>query len=514
MSRKKNSILNASSGIIVYFIKTILSFITRTVFIYILGKEYLGLDSLILNTVMMLSIAELGISSAISFSLYEPLAKNNLEKVSTIMSLYKKAYFLVGTFILIAGVVLSIFLPSFISDISNFENVYLIFYLYLVNTALSYFISYKDILLSADQKTYKITKYSLASSIILSASQIIILLFTKNYILYLIMNLIVNLGYRSIVNRHIGRNYLGVSFNSKNSVEKVEKKSIIKNVKALFFHKIGGYIVNGTDSLIIAKFVGIGAVGMYANYLMIVTVASSLISQTFNSLIPSFGNLLTMKDNNKSYHIFEQMNILNFVLSGLASLLIAICINDFILLWIGPKYILSSVTVILITISFFLTTMRISSFIAKSAAGLFDVDKYTPIIQSIVNLVFSLLLVGPLGLNGIILGTIISSILLPSWQRPYIVYKFIFKRSSKVYFLNYFKDTILLITCYLALMMIGHEIELMFNSMFVVLMLKAVVTVIGFASLSVLIHHKNMLFMDAIRVLTKIPKKLLRRNNK
>lgn len=250
---------------------------------------------------------------------------------------------------------------------------------------------------------------------------------------------------------------------------------------------------------------------MYANYLILVAVIGSLINQMFNALIPSLGSLLSTKNIDKSYRIFEQMNVFNFIVSGLGSLLIAICINDFILLWIGSGYVLSNTTVVLITISFFLSTMRMSSYIAKSAAGQFDIDKYTPMIQAAINLVCSLALVTPLGINGIILGTIISSVALPSWQRPYIAYRFIFKRSARIYFSNYLKYAILLVVSYLVLTVAGQGIGLISDNIIFTLVSKAIVTIVVFVSLLTLTSRNNPIFKGVVKLILATLGRLFKR---
>lgn len=243
-SRTKNSIFNVGTGFFNTITKTIITFVTRTVFIKILGETYLGLNGLLTNILSMLSIAELGIGTAISFSLYKPIADKNNNKINTLMTFYKKAYRVIGIVIFVFGIILIPFLKFILGENANIDNIYLIYMLYLISTVFTYFISYKEVLIIADQKNYKLTKTNFLFDVILNSIQMLLLILFRNFIIYLIAQIIIEIFRRICINRLISKEYITISFDSKDKIAEEDKKVLIKNVKAMFLHKIGDYSIN------------------------------------------------------------------------------------------------------------------------------------------------------------------------------------------------------------------------------------------------------------------------------
>lgn len=435
-TRTKKSFFNAFSNFIIMMLKTILAFITRTVFIKYLGEEALGLNGLFSNILSMLSLAELGIGTAINFSLYKPLAEKDEKRISILMSFYRKVYRIVGIVELIIGIILIPALKYIIKDISSIDNCYLIYILYLINTSTSYFISYKETLINADQNGYKLTIINLLSLIILNVSQIIFLIITRNFLIYLIIQIVISFFQRIITNIYISKKYKSINFKSKEKLNDNDKKCITKNVKAMFFHKIGDYCINGTDNLIISTMINLSTVGIYSNYLMIINMLNGFVTNAFNGITASLGNLVAKENDEKKDEVFKKLYFISFLLYGFCSVCLINVLTTFMTLWIGEKYCLNMLLTIIIVFNFYLTGIRVPVHIMKSASGLFDVDKFTPIIQSIVNLIISIILAKYIGLLGILLGTLISSLILPVWQRPYLVYKYVIHKTSKNYFVN------------------------------------------------------------------------------
>lgn len=486
--RTQKAALNIGSNLIVQIFKTIMSFVTRTIFIYCLGKEALGLNGLFTNILSMLSLAELGVGTAINFSLYEPLAKNDDKKISVLMSFYKKTYKIIGFIVLILGFVLIPFLPFFIKDISNISNVYSIYLLFLANTVSSYFISYKETLIAADQKNYKLTKINTFFLFFTSVVQVIILLLFKKFVLYLCSQFVIQFIQKIVINRFISNEYKNISFNSTKEVDVKDMKIIKKNIKAMMFHKIGDYCINGTDNLIISSFINIVTVGIYSNYLTILSLLTSFTTLFFNNLTSSVGNLIVTESDEKRYDIFKKINFIGFIMYGYCSVILIIVFNDFMTLWIGKEYCFSFGIVLAIVISFYITGQRIAPHTLKAAAGLYDIDKFTPLIQSIINLFFSILLVRYIGILGVVLGTIISSLAVPSWQRPYIVYKYVLKKPFGIYVFNYIKNIFLL--CFICFVSYIISLYLTFDNLLCLFILKTIITTIIF-SIVILIFYRN-----------------------
>lgn len=503
--RTKKSFLNIGSNLFIMIIKTILTFVTRTIFIYCLGEEALGLNGLFTNILSMLSLAELGVSTAINFSLYEPIAKNDNKKISKLMSFYRKTYTAIGLVIAIVGVVIIPFLKYLINDINSINDVYLIYILYLINTVSTYFISYKETLINADQKKYKLAGIEFVGLVVLNVLQMIFLILTRNFIVYLVIQFFTLFVQRIIINKYITKTYENIDFHCKEKIEKKDLQIIIKNVKAMFFHKIGDYCINSTDNLIISSFINVATVGIYSNYLTVINLLNNFILIIYNGIGASLGNLVATESNEKKEDIFKKMNFIAFCIYGVCSVCLINLFNDFIKIWIGEKYCLGFYVVLVIGINFYLTGMRVPASTMKSSAGLFDVDKYTPIIQSIINLVVSIILVKKMGLIGVLIGTFISSITIPCWQRPYLIYKYVLKRSSVRYFIEYFKYILILIICTILSVFINSFIDL--NNMYIQFVLKGIITVIIFMTIVFFVYRKSGEFKYIINTVKKIIKR-------
>ena len=449
----------------------------------------------------MLSLTDLGISTAISFSLYKPLADNDKESISTLMSFYRKAYTCIGLLIGFLGIALIPFLKYIIKDIDTINDVYIIYVIYLINTVSTYLITYKETLIIADQKKYKIAGIEIIGIIILNCLQILTLMIYKNFIIYLLIQFIVLLFQRIVTNMYISNYYNDVEFNSKKSLLPDDKKSIVKNVKAMFYHKIGEYCINGTDNLIISAFISIDMVAIYSNFLMIINLFNNFITMIYNGITASLGNLIVTESNEKKEEIFNIMNFLAFVIYGGCSVCLVNVFNVFMELWIGPQYCLDMLLVVLIVVNFYLAGMRAPSSIMKSAAGEFDVDKYTPLIQSVINLVVSIALVKKVGLLGVLMGTFISSVALPSWQRPMIVYKYILQKSSLRYFIEYFKYAFITVGAGMIAYFINSSFKL--NYLLFDFLIKGVISAFVFITLFLIIYIKS----DEMKYLYKLVKR-------
>lgn len=435
--RIKNSLKNFGSGLAINLITNLLAFFSRTIFINVLGKSYLGVNGLLTNVLSMLSLAELGVGTAINFSLYKPVAEGDKKKITLLMNFYKRVYRWIGLLVFCVGLILMMFLNVIIKDPGDVKNVKLIFFIYLVNTSYSYLMSYKNTLLSANQKDYVLTSINIIFSVMITATQIIVLLIAKNYIMYLLTNMFVLFIQRLYINNKITKMYPLLREKITEELPEEDFKAIIKNVKAVMFHKIGDYCINGTDNIVISAFISVSMVGLYSNYSMIITMINGIIVMFFNSMTASLGNLMATESDEKKIEIFEIINFIAFWLFGFATICLYNLLNPFIELWLGKEFLISSAILIIVLLNYYLTGMRVPVYAVKTAAGIYDEDKYTPLIQSVVNLVLSIILVQSWGLAGVFMGTLVSSIVLPCWQRPYIVCKYALKTSSKGYFAKY-----------------------------------------------------------------------------
>lgn len=439
MSRTKSSIKNFIWAIIGQGAGLIISFVARIVFVRTLGNEYLGLSGLFTNILTMLSLAELGIGNAIIYSLYKPLAEKDTKKSNMLMQFYQKVYTIVGIIILIVGTLIIPLLPFFIKEMPNIQNINLIYFLFLLNTSMSYFFSYKRNLIIADQNRYIATIYRYSFYFLLNVAQIIYLLITHNYIGYLILQIISTLLENIFISLKADKMYPYLKSKEKIKLDFETKNEILKNTKALMMHKIGGIIVNSTDNIILSKFVGIIEVGLYSNYYLIINALNTIFGQVFNSLTASVGNLFVDSEKEKQYSVFKNINFLTFWIYSFSSICLLNLFNPFISIWLGKNYLFSIDIVLILVINFYVTGMRKSVLTFKDADGLFYKDRYKPLIESLINLVVSIVLAKKLETLGVFIGTFASTVTTSLWVEPYVLYKYGFNKKLSKYFKDYLK---------------------------------------------------------------------------
>lgn len=436
MARIKNSISNIMSSYFVFFIKTILTFIVRSVLIERIAQTYIGLNSLFTNILSILSIAELGLTNVIGFSLYKPLKEKDNNKISELMYFYKKTYSKIGIIIFMLGILLVPILPFIVKK--KIVDMYLIYIMFLINTCSLYFISYKDILISADQKAYKLTLINTLFTIFIGVGELFILYFTSNFIGYLLIQFMLNILQRIVTNRFVSNEYKSIDFNCKKDLDDASKNDIRKNIKAMFFHKIGDSMINATDNIILSAFVSIDMVSIYSNYLLVISYLTTFANMLYNGFLASLGNFIITESAERKYEIFRKTNFLGFTIFSFSSVVLFNVFNVFVEILANKNYLLPNYIVAIIILNFYIAGMRITTGNIKNAAGLFDIDKYTPIIQSVINIVVSIVLAHFYGIAGVLIGTFISGVL-PSVQRPCIVYKHILNKPVMEYFLEYGK---------------------------------------------------------------------------
>jgi O-antigen/teichoic acid export membrane protein len=498
--KTKNSIKNSFFSVITNLSSICIGLIFQAVFLKCLGSEYLGLNGLFSNIISMLGIVELGLGSAITYNLYKPLQNNDNETIKSLMLFYKKAYSLIALVIMILGLLITPFLGYFIKDLSINVNIYIVFLLFILDIVFSYLMSYKRSILYADQKNYIINIIHIFVLVFLNIIQIMFLLYTHNYYLYLVIKIVFRIVENYIIDFYVNNYYTYITDKDVKELDSEIKKDIIIKVKALFFHKIGGFIVSGTDNIIISTFLGISTVGLYSNYYLIINSVQTLFGQAIVALTPSVGHMLVEEDKTKSYSVFQKVRFANFWLATFAGTSILVIMENFICLWIGSEYLLKTSTLIILVINFFMMQMRNSYSTFKEAAGIYYEDRFVPIIESILNIVFSIILVKYLGIDGVFIGTIISGLCLWCFSYPKYVYKNLFSRTYKEYTretLGYFILFIIisLFTFYISkLFFFTNPLYTFFLNILLCLIIPNMIIIIIFRNNNNFIYYKNLIF--------------------
>ncbi|MBQ3435954.1 MAG: hypothetical protein IJH13_02940 [Bacilli bacterium] len=450
--RVKKSFLNAFFGALILVIRSVLLFAVRIVFVKTLGKTLLGVDSLFTNILVVLSIADAGISTAISFNLYKPLSEKNYKKISSLMTFYKKAYKRLGIIVLGAGVLFMPFLSIIVKE--NITNLYLFYLIYLFSTVVTYFISYKDSLLTADQNFYKSSMIVGTTYILMYVLRIVFLLIWPNFLVFALIQPIMIIIQRVLVNRYITKCYPMVDFDYKEEIPKKEQKQIFKNVKSMFLNKIGYFLVNGSDNIIISAIpsLGLGTVAIYTNYYSVVGAIDTIIAKAISGVTSSYGDLAVVESKDVQENVFNVLSFVNFIIYGLFGVGFFFLLTPLIKICFGSSFDISTVTLLVLCLNFYLVGMIRPLDIIKEATGNYYQDRYVNIFQAIINIVLSIVLGKLYGLFGVVLATLISFVCLPLWNRPYVAYKYIFNK--KPY--NYLKKQAIYFVSLLIICVVCH----------------------------------------------------------
>ena len=399
--RKKNSIINMIVGLVGQLLNMLLSFGGRMVFVHYLSQEYLGVNGLFGDVLGMLNLAELGIGSAMIFSMYRPAAQNDEQQLARLMNLYRTLYRIVALAVLGIGLALMPFLPRLMKGGEGIENLQLIYLLYLLQAVTSYLLSYKNAIYQAYQKAYIRKALDQIIGIVRLILQIVVLVTTRNFILYLIIQLFVPMVSSVIISIRADREFPYLK-QYKELPEPQERKAIFKNVGALSLHKLATVIVRSTDNLIMSAFDGLATVGIYSNYKLVLMNVNNLLGHVTGAFTASIGNLNALEGRKRVYEIFRILDFAAFLLYGYLSGGLVTLINFFIRMIFGEEYLFSMTVVVIIIAEFFISGLRQMGLQFREALGLFWYDRYKALAEAIINLVVSLILVRRFGVAGII----------------------------------------------------------------------------------------------------------------
>jgi len=436
-SKTRNTVINLVSGLGSEVLVYVLSFVTRTVFINTLGVEYLGINGLFANILMLLSLTDLGIGAALNYRLYKPLKDHNTDRIIRLMNFYKKAYFYIGVVILFLGICVIPLLKYCIKEYASLStigvNAIVVFLLFLMQSVSSYWFSaYKSAIIRADQKEYMINVIGYVIVIISNLLEIGVLLIFHNFMLYVTVTIVVNIATGLINAALANRIYPFLKGKSSLQISKRESHDIFRDCKAIFLFSINTVVVKATDNLVLAAFVGLNIVGIYANYLMIYNAIKKIIKKIIRSAQASMGHLFASSDNDEKYHFFRLTNFVMFMVCGLPAVCIAVLINEFIEVWIGDSFVIPQPFPILMAVELYLIGLKVVLEQIRDVTGIFQRFKWPPIVGMVLNLGLSILLVQKFGIYGVVVGTIIAELLTTILFYPYIIYKNAFARQDKI----------------------------------------------------------------------------------
>ena len=437
MGRVQSAAKNIAFGYIGNLTTQLLGFILRTVFINYLGDTLNGINDLYTGILSVLSLAELGVGTALNYSLYGPVARKDYEKIKSYMQLYKKAYRVIGLVIAVIGLAISPFLPYLVKQPQgvSVRDLTLYYFIFLFNTVSTYFVAYKYSLAYAEQKNYIQTNTITITKMITVTLQIAVIVTTRNFYLYLLTAAAVELIQKIFISWYLNRLYPYLKDKNVKKLSKEETGEVVTKTKALVFHKVGDVARLQTDSMIISAFINVTLVGFVGNYNMILNSVANFVNIIFNSVLSSFGNLIATESKEKQYDVFKVYRFFACWIYGFSAVGFFLLLTPFIVIWQGNEKVLAAGVVACILIDYYFKGDRIVLSNFKTAAGVFEQDKYLALIQGVVNLILSIVLVQKIGLVGIYIGTIVSG-LIANITKPFIIYKVCFEKSVKTYFLD------------------------------------------------------------------------------
>jgi len=442
-SRVKKAVRNIKYLLLGQIIACLATFVGRSVFIICLNKEYLGIGGLFNNILSLLSLADLGIGAALNYFLYKPLAEQNESLTAAYMNFYSVAYRIIGVVVIGVGASLIPILPYIIREQTSIPNLSQIYFLYVLNSGVTYFFSYKSAMFIADQNGHVDARNNIYLSVAKTFFQCVVLLLTKDFILYLVVQALTTLAFNIRISVKANRAYPFLKHYRKERITKKQRGDLFHYIKAMLMYKSGMVLITGSDNVLITMLDSLIITGLYSNYALILTALNRISAVVYSALTSGFGNLNVLSEPAHKQTVFSRCFFLNNWITCFCCVCLWCLFQPFITLWAGSDYLLAWPVVFIIVFDFYLRNMNQPVHSFKSAGGLFWKDRYCSIVEATINLVVSIILGRTMGILGILWGTAISMIVTRSWVEPYVVFKYTLGQNGKWYCVEYGKFTVL-----------------------------------------------------------------------
>lgn len=440
VGRTRRSLINISVSLTNKVIVTILPFIIRTAMIQTIGIEYLGLDSLFSSILNMLNLSELGFNSAIVYCMYKPIAQGDDEKVRALLTFYKKIYKMVGTIILVCGLLILPFLDWFIAEGTTYPpdiNIYLVYGVLLFNTSVSYLLfAYKSSILVATMRNDLDSIIDMVRSVLSHVLQIIVLLLFREYYFYILILPLVTITNNIVRSIIIDKRY--PQYCGKAELSKEDKHDIFTRVGALVGNQIGGVVFTSVDSLVISKFLGLVVLAQYTNYYTIYAGVYAIVSTIYSSFQSVIGHSLVTNSKETNYLLFKDLFYINAILTCICTGCFVTLYQVFIEFWVGKSNVLGIEVPLLLSLYFFVKSTRRTLVVFKEAAGMWREDFLKPYVSVIVNLVTNIILVRLIGLPGVIFSSIVALIFVEIPWETSVFFRKYFKQNAWLYVMDIF----------------------------------------------------------------------------
>lgn len=503
-SRVGNASRNMMFGMFLRGYQMLLPFIMRTAIMTYMGLGYLGLNSLFGSLLWVLDLAELGVGAAMVYSMYKPIIDGNTEEICALLNLYKKYYRIVGCIIAGVGLCITPFIPLLIKqDIPEDTNVYIIYLLNLFSTVISYWMfAYKQSVLVAHQRNDLVSKVRLATNTVMYGSQLFIVIFLKDYYLYLIVAIIQQIMTNCIVAYVSTKKY--PQYRAVGRLDDSIVTKINGRIKDLFLTKVGTVIVSSADSIVISAFLGLSILAVYNNYYYILNAVMLMVKVLFDSSMSGIGNSILTESKDKIYKDLKTLTFIVAWLAGFCGICLLCLYQPFMTLWAGAENTLGFNVVVCFVIYFLIDQLNQLFITYKDAAGIWHEDRFRPLVTALINLVLNIILVQFIGIYGVILSTVLSVLAVGIPWILHNLFTTLFKRSMRHYVYRllgyalaiFFVANITLFAC--------NQVE---GGGIKVLLIRAVICVVVANSLFFLVFFRTESFKDTKDIVKRVLKR-------
>ncbi len=494
-SRFQKTAKNVVFATINQCVTLVLSIVNRTFFIWFLGVEYLGISGLFADILTMLSLADLGIGTAMVYSYYKPLSEENHVKIAQLTQFYRKVYTIIAVVATAIGISMIPFLRYLINLDTPVEHIYLYYTLMVANTVVSYLFVYKTSILNADQKNYIISKYQTIINCIRMGVQIIILICTRNYALYLVIQVLATAINNILTSRKADKLYPYIT-QEVPKIDKNERTSVFANIKSMALYKICLVVFSGIDNTLISVLVGTIWIGYYSNYNLIISTINTFINILYSSATASIGNIIASENEEKRYNVFKLIQVFSLVITTITTACLFALTTDLLKVWLGEGYLLTNDVFIVILLNFYFNGLVHPIWSFREACGLYNRTKYIMLIAAIINFLLSVLFGLKFGISGILIASLIARIVTYFWYEPKILFGEYFKKSEKNYYIPILKNVLVtLLICGLVFelgkIIVVNNIIMLFVKAILICVFVSVITLLCYWNDSAL---KNLLF--------------------
>lgn len=425
-------------------------FLNRTLFLWLLGPAYLGLNGLFGSIIGVLMLAELGFGTAIVCSMYKPVAEDKREQLCAYLCFFRTVYRWVGGVIFTAGVCLLPFLRTLVKgNVPPDIDLHILYMLHLLNTAVSYFFfAYRGAVLNAYHRQDVVTNIRSLVSVAQYIAVFLILLLTRNYYLYVIATICFTMIQNLLVVREARRLFPEIEPRGQLSVRR--RRKVLDDVRSIFMHQIGAVITYSFDNVVVSAFLGLVAVAAYGNYWYVCSTVAGLPWAVYNSMIGGFGNRIHTETREENFRLFMRANrLVSIVVIWCAAMMTALY-QPFVYEWTKgqPELMCHILTPLLMVLFFYVNQSRQTLLSFKSAASLWRADRWKPVIAGLVNLglniTFIKLFPAEYKLDGVILSTILSFLFIQiPWESRVMFTAFFTADQAKDYWIFQARSAVL-----------------------------------------------------------------------